>query len=210
MPRGRSWPIPCCARRGRFASPTAPADHGDGAAPPGAAEGGGKGGDRVGKGGGRAATVAVGGDDLGGGGEQRRRQQRARKGQDRRAATAAGGRRGRRRRWRRRRRAAAAAAAARAPDGSRSCLVAATPRWCRRKPNRSTWPTLPPGFDRPHTRYELSCFVPDGFGPADISCATPGDRDAVDNRSARRLRFSSAPTGLPVAATNACCGRYRR
>ncbi|MGS2809559.1 AraC family transcriptional regulator [Nocardia sp. MW-W600-9] len=27
--------------------------------------------------------------------------------------------------------------------------------------------------DRPPVEYELSCFVPNGFGPADLSCATP-------------------------------------
>ncbi|MEU5405298.1 AraC family transcriptional regulator [Nocardia asteroides] len=50
--------------------------------------------------------------------------------------------------------------------------------------------------DRPPVEYELSCFVPDGFGPSDLSCATP------------ELIEKAAETGAPEE-TSMIVGAYR-
>ncbi|MFE7724056.1 AraC family transcriptional regulator [Nocardia rhizosphaerihabitans] len=50
--------------------------------------------------------------------------------------------------------------------------------------------------DRPLTEYELSCFVPDGFGRTDSSCATPESDEAI------------AETGAP-GETSLIVGAYR-
>ncbi|WP_181697916.1 AraC family transcriptional regulator [Nocardia sp. GTS18] len=57
-------------------------------------------------------------------------------------------------------------------DGSSTRLVAgdtAVVQACEPFHLADTRATL----DRPHMGYELSCFVPRGFGPADLACATP-------------------------------------
>ncbi|MEU4649389.1 AraC family transcriptional regulator [Nocardia fluminea] len=54
----------------------------------------------------------------------------------------------------------------------------------------------PAALDRPHERYELSCFVPEGFGPADASCATA------------ELIVTPSTTGVP-GETSLLVGAYR-
>ncbi|WP_194829547.1 AraC family transcriptional regulator [Nocardia sp. XZ_19_231] len=81
------------------------------------------------------------------------------------------------------------------PDGSRSCLVAGDTALVQAGEAFHLADTAA-ALDRPHTRYELSCFVPDGFGPADISCATP------------ELIVTPSTTGAPEE-TSLLVGAYR-
>ncbi|KQY31558.1 MULTISPECIES: AraC family transcriptional regulator [Nocardia] len=81
------------------------------------------------------------------------------------------------------------------PDGSRSCLVAGDTALVQAGEPFHLADTAA-ALDRPHTRYELSCFVPDGFGPADISCATP------------ELIVTPSTTGAPEE-TSLLVGAYR-
>ncbi|MBC7303828.1 MAG: AraC family transcriptional regulator [Nocardia sp.] len=62
----------------------------------------------------------------------------------------------------------------------------------------------PAALDRPHARYELSCFVPDGFGPADFDCAVPELIDAPWKEGAPE------ETSLLVGAYRAAGRRHER
>ncbi|MET9213675.1 MULTISPECIES: AraC family transcriptional regulator [unclassified Nocardia] len=88
-------------------------------------------------------------------------------------------------------------------DGSRTRLVAGDTAVIQAgEPFRLT--DIDTAADRPPVEYELSCFVPNGFGPADLSCATPELIEAVTETGAPE------ETSMIVGAYRASGRRHER
>ncbi|MFF2087147.1 AraC family transcriptional regulator [Nocardia sp. NPDC058176] len=89
------------------------------------------------------------------------------------------------------------------PDGSRTRLATGDTALVQGGEPFQLIDTTGPA-DCPRTDYELSCFVPDGFGPADAACATPELIDIIPETGAPE------ETSLIVGAYHASGRRHER